>query len=396
MWQAVTDAVGAEARDALWSHPDLRAHERRTSTTRPPSSRACTAGGRRSPTTSTARSRTCSATTRASGRTEASARLPDRGRCGRPAPRRRGTAARCRAWCCRLDPALARRLAHPLERAARRRPARVVVLDDVSDGAGAAARRPRRRRQRAGARDALRRGARRASAMPLLAAARPRARRAGCRRRAADRRGLAGSGRSAARSCPCSPRAGCSVIAGRRRSATCATRARTCAVATGHFVLDPELHALLAAARRAAPAGRARATPPCTIGPLVEPGARPVPAAASSCTGATPIRRGRRSPSQLLGRRSRAESAVLLAEAAAARGADGARAAVRGRGRPRRSAADRCGDGGSARGAPGARTRSAGVAASRGSRSRPVSRGRPGTGWAGAARGDCSPTRDHD
>ncbi len=23
MWQAVTDAVGAEARDALWSHPDL-------------------------------------------------------------------------------------------------------------------------------------------------------------------------------------------------------------------------------------------------------------------------------------------------------------------------------------------------------------------------------------
>ena len=23
MWQAVTDAVGSEARDALWSHPDL-------------------------------------------------------------------------------------------------------------------------------------------------------------------------------------------------------------------------------------------------------------------------------------------------------------------------------------------------------------------------------------
>ena len=23
MWQAVTDAVGAEARDALWAHPDI-------------------------------------------------------------------------------------------------------------------------------------------------------------------------------------------------------------------------------------------------------------------------------------------------------------------------------------------------------------------------------------
>ena len=27
MWQAVTDAVGNEARDALWSHPDLLPQE---------------------------------------------------------------------------------------------------------------------------------------------------------------------------------------------------------------------------------------------------------------------------------------------------------------------------------------------------------------------------------
>ena len=38
MWQAVTDAVGAEARDALWAHPDLVPDRRTTSTTRAPSS----------------------------------------------------------------------------------------------------------------------------------------------------------------------------------------------------------------------------------------------------------------------------------------------------------------------------------------------------------------------
>ncbi len=90
------------------------------------------------------------------------------------------------------------------------------------------------------------------------------------------------------------------------------------AIATGHFVLDPELHAFWL--RRDVPhLPIVLSDTAVTIGPFVEPGAARA-CCASSCTGAMRMRPGRRSPRSCSGRRSRAESAVLLAETAAAAG----------------------------------------------------------------------------
>jgi len=90
------------------------------------------------------------------------------------------------------------------------------------------------------------------------------------------------------------------------------------AIATGHFVLDPELHAFWL--RRDVPhLPIVLADTAVTIGPFVEPGTGP-------CLLCLELHRRDADPawpavaSQLLGRRSRAESAVLLAETAAAAG----------------------------------------------------------------------------
>lgn len=90
------------------------------------------------------------------------------------------------------------------------------------------------------------------------------------------------------------------------------------AIATGHFVLDPELHAFWL--RRDVPhLPIVLSDTAVTIGPFVEPGTGP-------CLLCLELHRRDADPawpavaSQLLGRRSRAESAVLLAETAAAAG----------------------------------------------------------------------------
>lgn len=90
------------------------------------------------------------------------------------------------------------------------------------------------------------------------------------------------------------------------------------AIATGHFVLDPELHAFWL--RRDVPhLPIVLSDTAVTIGPFVEPGSGP-------CLLCLELHRRDADAawpavaSQLLGRRSRAESAVLLAETAAAAG----------------------------------------------------------------------------
>jgi bacteriocin biosynthesis cyclodehydratase domain-containing protein len=90
------------------------------------------------------------------------------------------------------------------------------------------------------------------------------------------------------------------------------------AIATGHFVLDPELHAFWL--RRDVPhLPIVLSDTAMTIGPFVEPGAGPcllcLELHRRDADAAWPV-----VAAQLLGRRSRAESAVLLAETAGAAG----------------------------------------------------------------------------
>ena len=79
MWQAVTDAVGAEARDALWSHPDLLptvGRPRRPVGARRPAHRRGDRPGAGARRRSTRRSKTCCATTRRPARPRRDVRRP--------------------------------------------------------------------------------------------------------------------------------------------------------------------------------------------------------------------------------------------------------------------------------------------------------------------------------